>query len=88
MTSLAGLANLLRSNQPMTRRAVASVMLNSGLFGVAIAAWMFHSFGSEKFMLILAASILSGLGGNALVDFAIESVKSAIRAKVKDGSSE
>lgn len=79
VTSLAGLANLLRSGQPLTKRAICSVMLNSGLFGISVAAIMLHKFGSESLMLIVAVSILSGLGGNAAIDFGLATFKAVVR---------
>lgn len=78
-TSLAGLANLLRSDKKLTYRSVASVVLNSGLFGCAVAAAMLTKYGEEGALLIVAVSILSGLGGNALVDFCLEVIRSIIR---------
>ena len=86
VTSLAGLANLLRTNQPLTKIAVASVMLNSGLFGIVVASYMIHQLGSESLLLTLAVSTLSGLGGNAVIDFAFEIFKSAIKSKFDMGT--
>ncbi len=77
--SFAGLAALLRTEQPITRRAVLAASLNSGLFGLAVAAAMVHRFGAESIYLILSVSVLSGLGGNAALDFAIEGVKAYVR---------
>jgi len=73
--SFAGLAALLRSHQPITARAIASATLNSGLFGVAVASAMIHYHGWESVHLTIGASILSGLGGNAALDFGIQLVK-------------
>ncbi len=77
--SFAGLAALLRTEQPITRRAIVAAALNSGLFGVAVAAAMIHRFGSEGIYLILSVSVLSGLGGNAAIDFAVEGIKAYVR---------
>ncbi len=70
--SFAGLAALLRSEQPLTKRAVASAILNSGFFGVVVGAVMIHRFGSEALLLTFGIAVLSGLGGNTAVDFALE----------------
>jgi len=82
ITSLSGLANLLRSEQTITKRAVVSVILNSGLFGVSVAAGMLHKFGDDSILLVITISILSGLGGNAAIDFALQLVRSAIQKRI------
>jgi hypothetical protein len=79
--SFSGLAALLRSEQPLTRRAVASASLNSGLFGVAIGGLMIHKFGLDSLHIIIAISILAGLGGNASIDFANELWRAYVRGK-------
>lgn len=81
LCSFAGLAALLRSRQKPTYRAIASAMLNSGLFGVAIGAGMLWKFGTESFLLIIFVSTLAGLGGNAALDFGVELFMSWIRSK-------
>lgn len=83
ITSLAGLANLLRSEKDISVRAVLSVILNSGLFGLAIAAYLLSKLGADSFGLVLSISILSGLGGNAAIDFALELFKTVVRNYAK-----
>ena len=78
--SLAGLASLLRSDRPITKRAVASVMLNSGFFGVVVAAFMIHQY--EFSFLTIVASLLAGLGGNAMWESILELFLAVMRAKV------
>lgn len=86
LTSLAGLANLMKSGKPLEWRAVFSVALNSGLLGVCIATGMIHKFGTESLMMIICISVMSGLGGNAMIDFALETFKSVVRASLKTKS--
>ena len=77
--SLSGLAAMLRSDQELTPRAILSAVLNSGFFGVVVAGLMVHHFGMESLTLIIAVSILSGLGGTSMVEFGTEALKSYVR---------
>lgn len=83
ISSLAGLAALLRSDEPITWRAGLSATLNSGLFSLCIGSLMLHKFGEDGWMLILGVSVLSGLGGNAALYFGIELLKSYVGARIK-----
>lgn len=69
--ALAGLAALLRSQERITKRAVAAAMLNSAIFCAAISALMFWHFGDTQVFLNLGVSMLAGLGGNTLIGVAI-----------------
>lgn len=82
--SFAGLAELLRSKQELTWRSVASATLNSGLFGLAIGAIMLQKFGTEHFNLIWGIATLAGLGGSALIDFAVELLRAWMKRKATD----
>lgn len=86
--SFAGLAALLRSHRELTKRAVASAILNSGFFGVAVAALMFQRYGADSSLyLTIGVSILAGLGGNTAVDFGIEMLKTYVaKSDGKDGT--
>lgn len=68
VTSLSGLAALLRSGKPITWAAAASTMLYSGLIGTAIFAMLYSRF-EEDIPLLIGVSILAGLGGGSLLDF-------------------
>jgi hypothetical protein len=70
--SFGGLASLLRSKRQITTRLVVSAMLNSGLFGWVIAGGMWRQYGGENPTLIFAISILAGLGGTTMIDFALQ----------------
>ena len=80
--SLAGLAALLRSSGKLDRRSFWASLLNSGMFSLAMAAMVFHHFGSEKWLLAIVVSALSGLGGHALIDFALGAIKLALQNKL------
>lgn len=60
---------MIRNGEMPTKTQCLGVILNSGLFGVGIAAAMFHYFGPDKEWLIFSVAVLSGLGGNALIVF-------------------
>jgi hypothetical protein len=72
LSSFAGLARLLRSGEPMTFRAVASAMLNSGIFGLVIALFWYNYFEKTNVYFLVAISGLAGLGGATLIDFAMQ----------------
>jgi hypothetical protein len=82
VASLAGLASLLRSERDLNWRSVASAMINSGLFGTSIAMFGYNKW---DIWLLLSLSILSGLGGNALVDFVIDLIKLWAKKYVNNG---
>ena len=64
---LAGLAALLRSPDKLTRRAVVSAILNSSLLSMGSAALWWWKAPESNFILLMAVSILIGLGGNTSV---------------------
>jgi hypothetical protein len=70
VSSVSGLAALLRSGQALTFRAVLSAFLNSGLFGVGIAMVWTHLYGMQYPWFMVGVSLLAGLGGISLMDFA------------------
>jgi hypothetical protein len=81
LSSFAGLAALLRSGLPLSWRLVASAFLNSGLFGVAVAMIWCELYGEIKYpWFMLGVSILAGLGGTSLVDFAFQCFRESLRA--------
>lgn len=84
--SLAGVAALLRSGQPLDKRAFFSAILNSALFAVVVAVGIYHYFGTDKIYLVIGLSILSGLGGVTMLDFCLALVREAITAWAKRGS--
>lgn len=80
LSSFAGLAALLRSGIPLSWRLVISAFLNSGLFGVAVAMIWTELYGEIKYpWFMLGVSILAGLGGTSLVDFAFQLIRESLR---------
>lgn len=72
--SFAGLASQLRSGKALTRRAVASAMLNSGLVGSIIALMGYRTF-AEDLPYLMGMSLLAGIGGATILDFALQLLK-------------
>jgi len=68
VSSLAGLASLLRSGKPLTWYAIFSAVLNGGLLGVAICLLWYNYFENNVFFLV-GLCVLAGLGGMSLLDF-------------------
>lgn len=76
ISSLGGLAAYLRSERELSTRLLVSAMLNSGLLGLAIAfCWYTYFHGRDNVYLLIGITLLSGLGGLTVVDFAIGVVK-------------
>lgn len=72
--SFAGLATQLRSGKDLTRRAIASAMLNSGLVGAIIALLGYRTF-AEDIPYLMGMSLLAGIGGATILDFALQLLK-------------
>lgn len=69
-SSLAGLGALLRSGRTLTTRAVASSLINSGILGGIVALAQYKVYAGEKNLyLLIAISVLAGLGGTNLLEF-------------------
>jgi len=77
ISSLAGLAQLLRSGKELSRRNILSAMLNSGIFGLVIALvwWEKYSVEPQGIWFLMGVSLMAGLGGVTLLDFAIEMIR-------------
>jgi hypothetical protein len=87
--SIAGVAALLRSQSKLDRRAFFAALLNSGLLAVVVACGLFHYYGTQVVWLVISVSILSGLGGIALLDFILALARSVLTAwagRYKDDS--
>ena len=75
-SSLAGLAALLRSRQPLHWRAVMSALLNSGFIGTIIALVWYAQYNNTNIYFLIGVSVLAGLGGAATIDFAFQYARS------------
>ena len=76
ISSLGGLAALLRSDRDLCWRNAASAILYSGIVGLIIALLWYNVFdGKGNMYFLLGVSGLAGIGGTNLVDFLIQVVK-------------
>lgn len=76
ISSLGGLAALLRGNRDITPREIAAAMLYSGLMGLIIALLWYNYFdGQGNVYFLLGVSGLAGIGGTTVVDFIIQVIK-------------
>jgi hypothetical protein len=76
ISSVGGLAALLRSNQPLTVRAVVACILYCGMLGFIIGALWMKEYGlAGDPYFILAVSGLAGIGGVSVVDLVIIAAK-------------
>lgn len=85
ISSLGGLAALLRSDKPLTKRALAAAILYSGVVGLIAGLLLYTQFapGGNLFILIGSAG-LTGVGGVTLVDFLLQVLaKGGISIQIK-----
>ncbi len=76
ISSIGGLAALLRSDHSLTFRNVASATLYSGLMGLIIALFWYNSFDGEgNTFFLLGVSGLAGIGGTTVLDFVLQAIK-------------
>ena len=66
ISSVGGLAALLRSKKPLTWRNVAAAFLYSGMMGLCIGLLWYN------IPFLLGVSGLAGIGGTTVVDFIIQ----------------
>ena len=76
LSSLCGLAAMLRNGGEITRRMVWMSLLNSEFFGLAVALWLHDQLPIPK---LLAVSIFAGLGGMSLIEFFFQKVRSKFK---------
>lgn len=76
ISSLGGLAALLRSHKDLSLRAVCAAMLYSGMMGIIIALLWYNVFSDKSNLyFLLGVSGLAGIGGTTVVDFIIQTIK-------------
>jgi len=85
ISSLAGLAQLLRSGKELSRRSIISAMLNSGIFGLVIALvwWEKYAVEPNGVWFLMGVSLMAGLGGVTLLDFVIEMIRGTGKISIK-----
>ena len=88
ISSVGGLAALLRSKREITRRAVLSTMLYSGVLGLVIALLWYNYFdGRGNLYFLLGVSGLAGIGGTTVLDFFIQVLKNrGINITIRTGN--
>ncbi len=74
VSSLAGLAALLRSANPLTTVTIVSSILNSGLMGLGISLLWYTKF-QENIYFLIGICVLAGLGGMTTVDFVLSAIR-------------
>ena len=74
VSSLSGLAALLRTTETFTAKKLLSSILNSGLLGLGISLIWYLHFKDNVYMLI-GVCLMAGLGGMTVVDFILIMMK-------------
>lgn len=83
VSSVAGLAQLLRSSKPLTFRAVFSALLYSGISGLIIGLLWFNWFhGSENTYFLIGISGLAGIGSVSVLDLLLQLLSGEIGLNV------
>lgn len=73
ISSLGGMAALLRSGKVITWRTGASAFLYSGIMGLVIGlVWYQYFSGQDNVYFLIGVSGLAGLGGTTLLDFVMQ----------------
>jgi hypothetical protein len=76
ISSLGGLAALLRSHKEISWRSGISAFLYSGIMGLIIALLWYNVFdGQGNVYFLLGVSGLAGIGGTTVLDFLIQVIK-------------
>lgn len=75
LSSVGGLAALLRSQRPLTIRSILSATLYSGFVGLMIALTSYSYFGVTNPYFLLGVCCLAGIGGTTVLDFILQALK-------------
>jgi len=82
VSSLAGLTALLRSGQDITVRHIAASTLSAGLLGSGIMLVWWDWLDGRYVWFMMGVSLLAGLGGVNMIEFALQLIQTAARAYV------
>lgn len=76
LSSVAGLASLLRSGRRLTWRMLIATWLYSGVFGLVIGLVWYNWFDgqTQNHFFLIGVSGLAGLGGMSVLDFVVQVV--------------
>ena len=69
--SLSGFAALLRTNQRITTRRIATALLCAAMCAMGCVAALYHYHGDEHLWLTIAVSVLAGFGANGVIDVSV-----------------
>ena len=75
ISSFAGIAALLRSNQPLTARAILSAATYSGAMGFIIGSLWMKQYGIGDPYFLFGVAGLAGIGGVTAIDLVIIAAK-------------
>jgi hypothetical protein len=68
VASLAGIAQLIRRNEPIDIRKLIGALLYSGIVGVIVSMLLYEYMGDKNYVLLMGVSGLAGLGGSSVID--------------------
>lgn len=87
VSSLAGLAALLRSKKSLTWRNVIATCLYSGVFGLIYGLIAFNYFGGkdQNYFFLIGSSGFVGLGGASLLDFVVNGILHGFNINISTG---
>lgn len=84
MSSIAGLAQLLRSGQKLTVRTTASALLYSGMAGLIIGMLWFNYFdGTGNLYFLIGISGLAGIGSASVIDFLTQLIAGQVGLNIR-----
>lgn len=75
ISSVGGLAALLRSKKELTVRSILSATLYSGVTGLIIAFLSYNYFGVTNPYFLLGVCGLAGIGGSTVLDFVVTALQ-------------
>lgn len=88
LSSVAGLAYLLRSGQVISWRTTLAALLWNGLAGLAMSSVGFHFLGEKNMYLLVGMSILAGIGSVSILDFLWQFLTGRVSVSVRLDRSE
>lgn len=84
IASMAGIANLLRSDKPLSWRVCFSAAMYSGLAGLTIGLIWYNHFRETNIYFLIGVSGLAGLGGISLLDVVLRVIaKGGVNISIK-----